>query len=52
MWATFAFAYLLLVAMMFPFALMGRFAGFSWIASICLAPVCGIALIWNSAMRV
>lgn len=45
MWATFAFSYFLLVAMMFPFAFMGRFAGFSWVASICLAPVCGIALI-------
>lgn len=45
MWATFALAYFLLVAMMLPFALMGRFAGFSWAASICLAPVCGIALL-------
>ena len=45
MWLTFAFAYLLLVALMAPFALMGRFSGFSWAASICLAPVCGIALI-------
>lgn len=45
MWLTFAFAYLLLVALMTPFALMSRFSGFSWAASICLAPVCGIALI-------
>lgn len=45
MWLTFAFAYLLLVALMAPFALAGRFSGFSWAASICLAPVCGIALI-------
>lgn len=45
MWLTFAFAYLLLVALMAPFALAGRFSGFSWVASICLAPVCGIALI-------
>ena len=45
MWLTFAFAYLLLVALMAPFALVGRFSDFSWAASICLAPVCGIALI-------
>ena len=30
---------------MAPFALAGRFSGLSWVASICLAPVCGIALI-------
>ena len=45
MWLSFAFAYLLLVALMAPFALAGRFSGLSWVASICLAPVCGIALI-------
>lgn len=45
MWSTFVFAFILLVAMMVPFALMSKFAGFSWVASICLAPVCGIALI-------
>lgn len=45
MWPTFLFAYLLLVAMMIPFTLMGKICGFSWVASICLAPVCGIALI-------
>lgn len=45
MWLTFAFAYLLLAAVMVPFALMGRFSGFSWVFSICLAPVFGIASI-------
>lgn len=45
MWLTFAFAYLLLVVLVAPLVLAGRFSGFSWAASICLAPVCGIALI-------